>query len=119
MDIMLERILTLIPKKPDGKFVHGALKEFANTVGLKSGNLVSDWMNGRSTSYKGYLYEISAKYDVSVEWLRGETDEKSPAPLGAELSADRIQSMVSDMSTEDLAALLSMAANEMAKRNGK
>ena len=79
MDIMLERILSLIPKKPDGKFVHGALKEFANTVGLKSGNLVSDWMSGRSTSYKGYVYEISAKYDVSVEWQRGETDEKNPA----------------------------------------
>lgn len=79
MDIMLERILSLIPRKPDGKFVHGALKEFANTVGLKSGNLVSDWMNGRSTSYKGYAYEISAKYNVSVAWLRGETDIKKTA----------------------------------------
>ena len=79
MDIMLERILSLIPKKPDGKFVHGALKEFANTIGLKSGNLVSDWMNGRSTSYKSYVYEISSKYDVSVEWLQGETDIKKPA----------------------------------------
>lgn len=75
MDIMLERILSLIPKKPDGKFVHGSLKEFANTVGLKSGNLISDWINGRSTSYKSYIYEISAKYNVSVEWLRGETDD--------------------------------------------
>lgn len=75
VDIMLERILSLIPKKPDGKFVHGSLKEFANTVGLKSGNLISDWINGRSTSYKSYIYEISAKYNVSVEWLRGETDD--------------------------------------------
>lgn len=80
MDIMLERILTLIPRKPDGKFVHGALKEFANTVGLKSGNLVSDWINGRSTSYKSYVYEISAKYNVSVEWLKGETDKKEKTP---------------------------------------
>ena len=79
MDIMLERILSLVPKKPDGKFQHGALKEFANNVGLKSGNLVSDWMNGRSSSYKNYVYEISAKYDVSVEWLRGETDNKKTA----------------------------------------
>lgn len=84
MDIMLERILSLIPRKPDGKFVHGALKEFASTVGLKSGNLVSDWMNGRSSSYKNYVYEISAKYDVSLEWLRGEVDEKKPTDQKAD-----------------------------------
>ena len=75
MDTTLERILALIPKKPDGKFVHGALKTFANSIGLKSGNLISDWINGRSESYRGYLYEIAAKYDVSVEWLMGDTDD--------------------------------------------
>lgn len=77
MDIMLERILSLIPQKPDGKYVHGALKEFASQIGLKSGNVVADWVGGRSTSYKSYLYQISSLYDVSVEWLKGETDEKS------------------------------------------
>lgn len=78
MDIMLNRILSLIPKKENGDFQHGAQKAFANSIGLKSGNLISDWQNGRSESYKNYLYEISAKYNVSVEWLRGESDEKSP-----------------------------------------
>ena len=86
MDIMLERILSLVPKKPDGKFVHGALKEFAQTVGLKSGNLISDWINGRSTSYTGYVYEIASKYNVSVEWLKGETDQKeNPATESSEV----------------------------------
>ena len=80
MDISLERILSLIPRKQDGKFVHGAIKEFASKIGLKSGNVVTDWINGRSKSYSNYLYEISAKYNVSVEWLKGETDEKIPAP---------------------------------------
>lgn len=78
MDITLERILSLIPKGEDGKFKHGALKAFANSIGLKSGNLISDWSNNRSHSYLNYLYEISAKYNVSVEWLKGETDEKNP-----------------------------------------
>lgn len=77
MDIMLTRILSLIPKKPDGKFVHGALKEFANKLNLKSGNVVSDWMNGRSTSYISYVYQIADIYNVSVEWLKGETDDPS------------------------------------------
>lgn len=79
MDITLERILSLIPKGEDGKFKHGALKAFANSIGLKSGNLISDWSNNRSHSYLNYLYEISAKYNVSVEWLQGKTDEKNPA----------------------------------------
>lgn len=78
MDITLERILSLIPKKPNGKFQHGAIAEFARSIGLSGGQLVSDWMAGRTTSYRNYLYEIAAKYGVSVEWLRGETDEKKP-----------------------------------------
>lgn len=82
MDIVLERILSLIPRKESGEFVHGSLKKFAESIGLKSGNLVSDWINGRSKSYQSYLYEIAAKYNVSVEWLEGKTDKKSPTPQG-------------------------------------
>lgn len=121
MDIMLERILTLIPRKPDGKFVHGALKEFANTVGLKSGNLVSDWINGRSTSYKSYVYEISAKYNVSVEWLKGETDqkEKSPAPDGVGLDPETIElrDIWGGADKEEREALLAMARMLKARRD--
>ena len=76
MDKTLERIISLIPKKENGDFKHGALKEFANSIGLKSGNLISDWIAGRSVSYNSYVYEIAAKYNVSIEWLKGETDEK-------------------------------------------
>lgn len=80
MDKTLERILSLLPHKPDGSLEHGARKEFAQSIGLKNGNLISDWVKGRTNSYNNYLYEISAKYGVSVEWLRGETDERSAAP---------------------------------------
>lgn len=80
MDVTLERILELIPKKENGEFVHGALKSFAESIGLKSGNLISDWVNSRSKSYQNYLYEIAAKYNVSVAWLEGKTDKKEPAP---------------------------------------
>lgn len=97
MDITLERILSLIPKKENGDFQHGALKAFANSIGLKSGNLVSDWLKGRSESYKNYIYEVSAKYGVSVEWLRGETDEKNPPVPEDErkLNEDLISRLVS------------------------
>lgn len=80
MDIVLKRILTLIPKKENGDFKHGALKAFANSIGLKSGNLISDWINERSKSYENYIYQIATIYNVSVEWLKGETD--GPTPKG-------------------------------------
>ena len=78
MDIMLERILSLIPKKENGDFKHGSLAAFARPLGFKDGHIISDWIAGNSTSYSDYLYEISAKYGVSVAWLKGETDEKNP-----------------------------------------
>lgn len=80
MDITLERILSLIPTKPDGKPLHGAKAEFAKSIGYNDGHIVAMWVNGSSSSYMKKLHEIAAKYDVSVAWLRGETDEKKPAP---------------------------------------
>ena len=82
MDITLERILSLIPKKPNGDFVHGAKKKFCEEIGAPT-NIVNEWVRGVSKSYRNYLYQISAMYHVSVEWLKGETDIKS-APTDGE-----------------------------------
>lgn len=110
MDITLERILSLIPKKENGDYQHGALKAFANSIGLRSGNLISDWVKGRSESYKNYIYEVSAKYGVSVEWLRGETNDpyagikKEPALEKSELSMGQLEliELSSKMSDDEL-----------------
>lgn len=69
MDIVLERIMSLIPEK------HGAKKEFAESLGLPS-NVISDWLAGRNKSYQRHVYRIATAYHVSPEWLKGETDEK-------------------------------------------
>lgn len=90
MDITLERILSLIPRKSDGKFVHGAKKAFAVSIGLKGGESITMWENGGSTSYTNYLYEISDKYNVSVEWLKGETDEKEKPAKHGELTDKQV-----------------------------
>ena len=82
MDITLERILSLLPHKPNGKIVHGAKAEFARKLGFSEGNIVSMWERGVSSSYMGYLYEIARMYNVSLEWLRGETDERQPQQAG-------------------------------------
>ena len=75
MDIIGERVFSLIPKKPDGKYKHGAKADFARLLGFKNGAIICDWESGKSDSYKNYLYQISALYHVSVAWLKGETDD--------------------------------------------
>ena len=107
VDIVLERILSLLPKKPDGKFVRGSKKEFAQSIGYDSGDIVSMWINGSSTSYNGKLHEISAKYGVSVEWLRGETDEKNPAPKGDGMQ--EIEAIFGQLTPSRQAKLLELA----------
>lgn len=52
-----------------------------------SANVITDWKSGRIKSYTKYLYAIAEYLDVSVEYLKGETDEKGikkAAPEGAE-----------------------------------
>lgn len=78
MDKTLERILSLLPKNDKGKIAHGAKAEFARSLGYDSGDIVSMWVKGTSESYKKYLYDIAAKYNVSVDWLLGNTDERTP-----------------------------------------
>ncbi len=108
MDIMLERILSLIPKDDDGKYVHGAKAEFAKSIGYNDGAIVSMWIKGTSTSYKNKLHEIAEKYGVSVKWLRGETDDpgikEAPATEG-EGSDGKIAQFIRSASAEELAEI--------------
>lgn len=119
LDIMLERILSLIPKKPNGDFQHGALKKFAQSVGLKSGNSISDWIAGRSKSYEGYLYQIAAVYDVSVEWLKGETDEqqKKPSEPKSEGRRAQAQALLDSFSDDDLDSIIDILSGIKGLKN--
>ena len=75
MDIVLERMLSLIPKKPDGKYVHGAKKDFCKAIGAPD-NIISNWENGVTKSYRNYVYVAAAVYNISVDWLLGLSDQK-------------------------------------------
>lgn len=86
-DLTLERILSLFPIDKNGKPVRGSSKELADYLGL-SHNAVAEWKSGKSKSYMRYLHEIAAKYGVSVAWLKGETNEKSPLGNDAERALD-------------------------------
>ena len=52
MDIMLKRILSLIPDR------HGADAAFARSIGYKSGNVIADWRAGRSAPLSPFLRRL-------------------------------------------------------------
>lgn len=81
MDTTLERILSLLPKDKKGNIKRGAKTEFACKLGYKNGDIISLWENGTSKSYLKKLHIIAEECGVSVEWLKGETDDPSPKNL--------------------------------------
>lgn len=108
MDIVLERILSLIPKGPDGKYVHGAKTKFAKKIGYNDGAIVAMWENGSSISYNKKLYQIAEEYNVSVEWLQGKTENKSiketpdPKIKGVSAEAQEILDYIRDATPAEL-----------------
>lgn len=124
MDISLIRILSLIPKNENGKYKHGSKAEFARSIGYDSGDIISMWENGSSVSYKKKLHEIAAKYNVSVEWLKGETDEKGikkgpiPEDEADEMDAELV-AIWNDSDETDRKLLLDMARAIKLRRENK
>lgn len=116
MDLTLERIISLIPKKADGKYVHGAKKEFCERIGAPT-NIVSEWEAGKTKSYRNYIHAIAMEYDVSVSWLKGETDEKNPAPQAVGRNQEDMEFMnLYQSAPEDIrAAVLTILRNGAGK----
>ena len=106
--------MSLIPRKPDGTYVHGEKAKFADNLGMAR-NLVTMWESGQSQSYRNKLHEIAAKYDVSVEWLKGETDEKNP-PVDTEGEKAALLASLEDMSNEELISLIRRASEILTDR---
>lgn len=112
MDIVLERILSLIPKGPDGKYVHGAKTKFAKKIGYNDGAIVAMWENGSSISYNKKLYQIADQYNVSVEWLQGKTEDKSiketpdPKIEGVSKAKKALLGAIDDLTDEQCEKLL-------------
>lgn len=120
MDIVLERILSLIPKDPDGKYVHGAKTKFAKKIGYNDGAIVAMWENGSSISYNKKLYQIADQYHVSVEWLQGKTEDKNiketPDPK-IEGVDDKIAQFIRSASADELTEISRYIEYLESKRN--
>lgn len=118
MDIVLERILSLLPHKEDGKLVHGAKKDLADKLGIDK-NIISQWLRGANKSYTGYLYQIADVYGVSVEWLKGETDVRTPKDKTAD-NTDILQLLrdsIPLMSNKDLAEAIRLLVQSLENKD--
>ena len=108
MDILLERMLPLIPRKPDGKYVHGAKKEFCEKIGAPT-NIISEWESGKIKSYRNYTFKVAAVYKVDPDWLLGKTDKKEKPTI---VSDDELSDSKRDM----INLLLSLSPEEFEKK---
>lgn len=70
MDEMLSQILDCLGPK------HGAIKDLANHLNI-SPNVITNWKNGSSRSYRKYVHQIAEYFGVSTDYLLGK--EKEPA----------------------------------------
>ena len=111
MDITLERILSLLPQGKNGKPAHGSKSALARELGLPS-NIFAEWVGGRNKSYSNYLYPIAAKYNVSVEWLKGETDEKMPV----QKNEQDLKIILDGMSREQLLDIIARATEKLREK---
>lgn len=105
MDKTLERILSLLPRNGNGTIKHGERAKFAKSLGYKDGHIVSMWLSGDSDSYRGKLRDIAELYGVSVEWLKGETDERQPKQAVSEFD-QAVLALVHSLPADKLRGIL-------------
>lgn len=115
MDITLERILSLLAKKENGEFARGEKAKFASSLGLPH-NVVAEWVNGKSKSYRNHLYHISDKYNVSVEWLKGETDIKEKSPAEAGDIRKQAEELIGKMDHDQLLEFIAKATEKLREK---
>lgn len=74
MDAIVERIIAELKEQKKSQL------ELARFIGVTQ-NVVTDWKSGRIKSYTRYIHGIADFLGVSVEYLRGETDQKEKPPV--------------------------------------
>ena len=74
------------------------------------------WKAGRNKSYLKYLHAIADFLNVSVEYLKGETDQKEKPPIVEDERLRELYNMTADLSDTDIIALKSFVAGLKANR---
>lgn len=86
-----------------------------------SGNVFTDWKSGRVSSYKRYLPQIAEYFNVSVDYLVGNTDKKEkPLQQGLSENMKTIVELYDKLSPENQALALQMLSFlETKQQNGE
>lgn len=109
MDITLERIIEEL------KFQKIKKTDFTKDLGFSSSAVFGHWISGRNTSYLKYIHAIASYLDVSVEYLKGETDIKKPPTENGE-RFDELYSMVEGLNETEITMLKAFVAGLKANR---
>lgn len=108
MDITLERIIQELKHK---KRTQTDLTNFLGVSDSSFGN----WKKGLNASYLKYVHAIADYLDVSVEYLKGETDTKKP-PITKDERIDELYEMAKDLTDAELVALKAFVAGLKANK---
>jgi DNA-directed RNA polymerase specialized sigma subunit len=109
MDITLKRIVEELKLKKIKK------TDLTNYLGFSSSAVFGHWISGRNTSYLKYVHAIANYLDVSVEYLKGETDIKKP-PIENDERLDEMYELVKKLDESEQMALKAFVAGLIANR---
>lgn len=109
MDVTLERIIEELKLKKIKK------TDLTDYLGFSSSAIFGNWISGRNTSYLKYIHAIASYLDVSVEYLKGETDIKKP-PIENDERLDEVYELVKDLDESEQMALKAFVAGLKANR---
>ena len=82
-------------------------------------NIITDWKSGRLKSYKKYLHGIADFLNVSIEYLKGETDKKEKPLSENEERLKELYDLTADLSETEIQLLKAYAAGIKANRENR
>lgn len=79
-------------------------KDLTDVLGLHR-NAYTEWKRGKSVSYNKYIYQIADFLGVSVDYLRGDSDDVGTSTAG-DVNAAELLNIYNKLSAVDKAKLL-------------
>lgn len=110
MNPILENIINELKKQ---KITQKQLTDYLNI----SENCFGSWKRGANQSYLKYLHAIADFLNVSVEYLKGETDIKEKPLSENEERLKELYNLTADLTDSDIDVLKAFVAGLKANRN--
>ena len=90
MDVFFDRIAPLIIQARNALVTDA---EMEREMGLPA-HSINKWFTGKYKSYKNYLRQIAKYFHVSVDYLIGETDDKTPVPTNEDGLSEKQRELI-------------------------